>query len=215
MMFSKSAESQQYINVNSISAFQSFTEELHRHISRALKNGCKSVVFVCIGTDRSTGDSLGPLIGYKIANLKYKKVFVYGNLENPVHAKNLEEIMKNVSNDCEEPFIIAIDACLGRVDHVGYIGIGEGSIKPGSGVNKELTPVGDMFVTGIVNFGGFMDFLVLQNTRLHIVMKIADLVATGIRYVMWKIEKDGLGFAANYEEDSIPVYVSEYKQSLK
>jgi hypothetical protein len=48
-----------------------------------------------------------------------------------------------------------------------------------------------MYVTGIVNFGGFMDFLVLQNTRLHIVMKIADLVAAGIRYVLWRLEKDG------------------------
>jgi hypothetical protein len=74
---------------------------------------------------------------------------------------------------------------------VGYISIGEGSIKPGSGVNKELAPVGDMYVTGIVNFGGFMDFLVLQNTRLHTVMKMADLIAAGIRYVMWRLEKDG------------------------
>lgn len=183
-------ESKQYINVNSISAFKCLTDELYRLISKALKNGCKSVVFVCIGTDRSTGDSLGPLIGYKISNLKYKNVYVYGNLENPVHAKNLDEIMKCISADCEEPFIVAIDACLGKVDHVGFIGIGEGSIRPGSGVSKELSPVGDMYVTGIVNFGGFMDFLVLQNTRLHIVMKIADMVASGIRYVMWKLEKD-------------------------
>jgi putative sporulation protein YyaC len=191
MMFPKPAESQQYINVNSVSAFKCFTDELYSHIMKALGNGCRSLVFVCIGTDRSTGDSLGPLIGYKIANLKHKGVHVYGNLENPVHAKNLEEIMNCVSTDCREPFIIAIDACLGRMDHVGYISIGEGSIKPGSGVNKELAPVGDMYVTGIVNFGGFMDFLVLQNTRLQIVMKIADLIAAGIRYVLWRLEKEG------------------------
>lgn len=204
-MFSKTAVSQQYINVNSGSAFKCFTDELHKHISRALSNGSRSVVFVCIGTDRSTGDSLGPLIGYKIANLKHKGVYVYGTLENPVHAKNLEEIMKRISTDCKAPFIVAIDACLGRMDHVGYIGIGEGPIKPGSGVNKELAPVGDMFVTGIVNFGGFMDFLVLQNTRLHIVMKIADMVATGIRFVMWKLEKDGGSLAEDYGIDGIPV----------
>lgn len=190
-MFPKTAESQQYINVNSVSAFKCFTDELYRHISRALGNGYRSIVFVCIGTDRSTGDSLGPLIGYKIANLKHQGVYVYGNLESPVHAKNLAEIMDCISTHCCEPFVIAIDACLGRMDHVGFISIGEGSIKPGSGVNKELAPVGNMYVTGIVNFGGFMDFLVLQNTRLHIVMKIADLIATGIRYVLWKLEKDG------------------------
>ena len=38
------------------------------------------------------------------------------------------------------------------------------SHQASSGVNKELAPVGDMFVTRIVNFGGFMDFLILQNT---------------------------------------------------
>jgi putative sporulation protein YyaC len=190
-MFHKAAESQQYINVNSVSAFKSFTDELYGHITRAFGNGYRSLVFVCIGTDRSTGDSLGPLIGYKIASLRYRGVYVYGNLENPVHAKNLEEVMSGIFKSCCDPFIIAIDACLGRMDHVGYISMGEGPIKPGSGVNKELAPVGNMYVTGIVNFGGFMDFLVLQNTRLHIVMKIADLVAAGIRYVLWRLEKDG------------------------
>jgi len=204
-MICKMAESQKYINTNSVSAFKSFTDELHNHISRAMKNGCGSVVFVCIGTDRSTGDSLGPLIGYKIANLRYKGVYVYGNLEHPVHAKNLEEVMKRIASDCEKPFIVAIDACLGKMEHVGYIGIGEGAIKPGSGVNKELTPVGDMFVTGIVNFGGFMDFLVLQNTRLAMVMKIADIVATGIRYVMWRIEKDRKYCTEEFEGGIIPV----------
>jgi putative sporulation protein YyaC len=170
-MFSKTA-SQLYINSNNITAFKSFTDELYRLISKACKNGCKSVVFVCIGTDRSTGDSLGPLIGYKMANLRYKDVHIYGNLENPVHAKNLDEIMKRIASECVEPFVVAIDACLGSMDHVGFIGIGEGSIKPGSGVNKELSPVGDMYITGIVNFGGFMDFLVLQNTRLNVVMPV-------------------------------------------
>lgn len=214
-MFSEAAVSQQYIDVNNISAFKSFTDELHRHISRALAKGCRSVAFVCIGTDRSTGDSLGPLIGYKIANLKYKGVYVYGDLENPVHAKNLDEVMKRVLSECEEPFIIAIDACLGRMDHVGYVGIGEGPIRPGSGVNKELAPVGDMFVTGIVNFGGFMDFLVLQNTRLHIVMKIADLIAAGIRYVMWKLEKNSESLIAD-RGAVIPVQVgSHHLHSLK
>lgn len=187
----KTAAGQQYINVSSTNAFQCFTDILQSHITKALENGRRSLVFVCIGTDRSTGDSLGPLIGHKLSSLKTKGLYVYGNLEHPVHAKNLDEIMKRIMKDCDNPFIVAIDACLGSMEHVGYIGIGDGPIKPGSGVNKELTPVGDMFVTGIVNFGGFMDFLVLQNTRLHVVMKIADLIATGIRYVIWKLDKDG------------------------
>lgn len=181
---------QHYINVDSISSFKDFTDELFTLIANGLRKGSKSVVFVCIGTDRSTGDSLGPLIGYKIKSLKYKNVYIHGCLDSPVHAKNIGEEMVKISRAYEEPYIVAIDACLGRMDHVGCISIGEGPIKPGSGVNKELAPVGDMFVTGIVNMGGFMDFLVLQNTRLNVVMKMADFISTGIRYVLWKINKE-------------------------
>jgi len=187
-MILKTPKKQHYININSTLAFREFTEALHHIISGAIKKGYESVVFLCIGTDRSTGDSFGPLIGYKIGKLRYKNAFVYGTLEEPVHAKNLEEVMKKVYSECPNPFVVAIDACLGQMDHVGYITVGEGSIKPGSGVSKNLGPVGDAYVTGIVNFGGFMDFLVLQNTRLNVVMKMADLVSMGIKYVMWKID---------------------------
>jgi len=68
--------------------------------------------------------------------------------------------------------------------------IGEGSIKPGSGVSKDLAPVGNAYITGIVNFGGFMDFLILQNTRLSVVMKMADLISSSIKFVLWKINSN-------------------------
>jgi putative sporulation protein YyaC len=189
-MFLKTGITQQYINMESTLAFKSFTDILHAIIDKNMRNGYKSIVFVCIGTDRSTGDSLGPLIGYKINNLKHKNVYVHGTLDNPVHAKNIGEVINNINASYTKPFVIAIDACLGRMDHVGYVTVGEGSIKPGSGVNKDLAPVGDAYSTGIVNFGGFMDFLVLQNTRLSVVMKMADLISMGIRYVMWKLNSD-------------------------
>ncbi len=179
----------QYINSNSVMAFKSFTDALYMHIESALEKGSRSLVFVCIGTDRSTGDSLGPLIGHKIAGIKNKGVYVYGTLEKPVHAKNLSLVMEQIAVDCDNPFVIAIDACLGSMEHIGYVGIGPGPVKPGAGVRKELPAVGDMFVTGVVNYGGYMDFLILQNTRLHTVMKIADLIATGIRFVIWKLER--------------------------
>lgn len=189
-MFLKTAVKQEYINISNASAFKNFSDALYGLIYKGISSGCKSLVFVCIGTDRATGDSLGPLIGYKISNLKQKSVYVFGNLDEPVHAKNLDEVIKSVYGHYKKPFVIAIDACLGKMEHVGYVTVGEGPIKPGSGVNKDLTPVGDAHVTGIVNFGGFMDFLVLQNTRLNVVMKMADLVSMGIRYVLWKINND-------------------------
>ena len=58
------------------------------------------MVLLCIGTDRSTGDSLGPLIGYKLSRRKSNFVTIYGTLDNPVHAVNLNDtislIQKNI-----------------------------------------------------------------------------------------------------------------------
>ncbi|MEH7382006.1 spore protease YyaC [Bacillus sp. JJ1533] len=138
------------------------------------------IIFFCIGTDRSTGDCLGPLIGTKIAEKGLSHFHVYGTLDEPIHAVNLQEKIEEVNQKYTNPFIIGIDACLGRLKSVGSITIGEGPIKPGAGVNKELTPIGDMHITGIVNVSGFMEFFVLQNTRLSLVMKLANTISSGI-----------------------------------
>lgn len=140
----------------------------------------RPIVFVCIGTDRSTGDSLGPLIGTFLKEKNPSPFFVYGTLEDPIHAVNLEEKLNEIKKKHINAFIIGIDACLGRLKSVGFIQIGKGPVKPGAGVNKELPEVGHMHITGIVNVSGFMEFFVLQNTRLHLVLNMAKTIANGI-----------------------------------
>lgn len=140
------------------------------------------IVFVCIGTDRSTGDSLGPLVG---TLLKEKKTStstfnIYGTLDEPIHAMNLSEKLADIARLHSNPFIIGIDACLGKVRSVGIVQIGEGPVKPGAGVNKDLPAVGNAHITGIVNVSGFMEFMVLQNTRLNLVLNMAKTIADGI-----------------------------------
>ncbi len=137
------------------------------------------LIIMCIGTDRSTGDSLGPLVGESLhKNCRHAKVL--GNLEKPVHATNLVQVLDELQNTYENSFIIAIDASLGRTENVGTIKIAKGALRPGAGVNKNLPPVGNFHIKGIVNVGGFMEYLVLQNTRLFTVMKMADIISIGI-----------------------------------
>ncbi|MFZ3590506.1 spore protease YyaC [Bacillus sp. DJP31] len=140
----------------------------------------QSIAIICIGTDRSTGDALGPLIGTKLEERKPSLFHVYGTLENPIHAVNLEEQLQYINKQLHQPFIIGIDACLGRLKNVGIVTVGSGPVKPGAGVQKELPPVGDIHITGIVNVSGFMEFFVLQNTRLNLVMKMANSISEGI-----------------------------------
>lgn len=135
------------------------------------------IVLVCIGTDRSTGDSLGPLVGTQLKKNAVEGFHLYGTLEDPVHAMNLSETLTTIHQHFNNPYIIAVDACLGQLTSVGCIQIGQGPVKPGAGVNKELPPIGNMHITGIVNVGGFMEYFVLQNTRLSLVMNMSDVIA--------------------------------------
>jgi len=139
------------------------------------------LIILCIGTDRATGDSLGPITGYKLeSSLNNNNVSIFGTLEKPVHAKNINQTLDFIYAAYESPFITAIDACLGKPESVGYITIGEGPVNPGAGLSKTLPTVGNMSITGIVNVATGMDFAVLQNTRLHLVMKMAEVIHDGI-----------------------------------
>lgn len=158
-----------------------------RLVSRALTNlldevePSRRVCVLCIGTDRSTGDSLGPLVGTELRREPRVDAVVIGHLDRPLHAANMIEELSVVSTITPQPVVIAVDACLGSHDQVGTVVIGRGPLRPGAGVNKCLPPVGDIYVTGTVNVGGFMEYLVLQNTRLGLVFSMANVIARGLR----------------------------------
>ena len=175
------------ININDKTCYSDFSLEFSRCFNK-LFNFKDDFVVVCIGTDRSTGDSLGPIVGYKLKNFFSDRIVIYGTLSETLHAKNLNETLYNIKKVHKNPFIIAVDACLGSLNHVGCISIGEGAIKPGAGVSKDLPPIGNMYVTGIVNISGFMEFMVLQNTRLNVVMKMADIITYGITKSIIELE---------------------------
>ena len=163
-------------------------EKLAKRLSRMLKEekerkGKTGVVILCIGTDRSTGDSLGPLIGYKLKERRMRNAKVLGTLEKPVHAMNLEEYLKLVKQKYPDYLIVAVDASVGNAEHVGYITLGKGPLKPGLGVSKELKEVGDLFITGIVGSCGSQDPLMLQSIRLSVVMRLADCISESIYFV--------------------------------
>jgi len=146
------------------------------------------VVVVCVGTDRSTGDCLGPLVGTALERYKSPWFHLYGTLDEPVHAVNLQETLSSIYALHDRPFVIGIDACLGQSSSVGCIQVASGPLKPGAGVHKELPPVGDIHLTGIVNVGGFMEYFVLQNTRLSLVVRLSEIIASSLHSAIqeWK-----------------------------
>ena len=146
------------------------------------------ITVVCIGTDRSTGDCLGPLVGTTLSRLASAHYVTLGTLSQPVHAMNLQETLQQMEQEYPNSFVIAIDACLGQSSSIGQIQVLSGPVRPGAGVNKQLPPVGDMHVTGIVNIGGFMEYFVLQNTRLHLVMEMSEIIAHALHSSIMRVK---------------------------
>lgn len=138
------------------------------------------LVFLCIGSTRITGDSLGPYIGEHLSSLNLPNTSVYGTLYQPVHALNLEYTIKKIYTIHPAPLLVAIDASLGSRQHLGYITLGKGALYPGAGVHKNLPPVGDISITGIISHSGMFEHLFLQTTRLSAVTSLADVILDGI-----------------------------------
>ncbi len=160
-------------------AFVTFVRQLGE-LLQELEQQFPPLVILCIGSDRSTGDALGPLVGSMITTMNLRDVAIYGTLETPVHALNLAETCKTIAASHKNSAILAVDSSLGAKNNVGCLQFGMGSLRPGAGVHKKLPAVGDIFVTGIVNMGGFMEIMVLQSTRLGIVFPLARFISRGI-----------------------------------
>ena len=182
-MLKESQLSISYFNAEALKTSFELKNDLIQ-LFRQHKIESKQIVILCVGSDRSTGDSLGPLIGYKLEKYRLPGVSIRGKLQNPVHAANLSERLSEISSDTNNPFVLAIDASLGSRDHIGFITLGNGPLKPGLGVNKELPDVGDIHITGIVNFSGMMEGLLLQTTRLSMVMQLADTISKALLYAL-------------------------------
>lgn len=166
-------------NINDADAPETFARSFRSLLNSLRTYPAQPVVIMCIGTDRSTGDALGPLIGTRLKELGFTRAFVYGTLDEPVHAANLTTFNELIRSVHPHALTVAVDACLGRLDSVGHVLLERGPIKPGAGVNKTLPAVGDIAVTGIVNVGGYMEHFVLQNTRLSLVRNMAYMIAAG------------------------------------
>jgi len=157
------------------------------------RTGKTKVIYLCIGSDRSTGDSLGPLVGHQLCRalpeasmlsslfcLNASQPLVLGTLKEPVHAINLKKTMELIRRFHRNALVVAVDASVGSERNVGGITLGVGSIRPGMGVQKKLGEVGDIYITGVVHGGERLEPETLQSTRLSLVMELAECISAGI-----------------------------------
>lgn len=166
-------------------------QELFRLVSSTNKS-YKRIAVVCIGSDRSTGDCFGPLVGHMLSKYSIYDFDLYGTIHEPVHALNIVDTLSKI--DTSNELVIAVDASIGNLSQVGHIGIAHKSIKPGSGVGKDLPPVGDISLTGVVSIAGvgIVSNVLLQSASLGMVYKMAEITSRSILNVLYKRKKQRL-----------------------
>lgn len=111
---------------------------------------CESPVILCIGSDKVTGDALGPVVGHILTREMNVSAFVYGSLSRPVNALNLLETIAFIKHKHRDKKILVIDSSVGRKEDLGKISIKNDGIYPGAASNKNLPKVGDISITATV-----------------------------------------------------------------
>lgn len=171
-----SNSSQSDVGIRMAYSDRNAVHELAKYISRFLND---RTIIVCIGTDKCIGDCLGPLVG----TLLQKSAFTYpvfGTLENPAHAINLDSVISGINQKYKNPFVIAIDACLGYSDFIGDIQLKLGPVHPGKGVGKALPHVGDISIVGVVDSIDASDMFSIRSIRLNLIMKMAEVITSAL-----------------------------------
>ncbi len=156
--------------------------KISRHLLYLIsrQNFCEQrpLIILCIGSERYTGDALGPLVGSYL--LENSAGIIIGTLDEPVHAGNLADTIKKIERQYANPIIIAVDACLGNKDEIGNIEVWQGGLEAGIAVGHKLPCVGQISIIGVVNSGGQFGYFELQNTPLSIVIKLMKVIGEAI-----------------------------------
>lgn len=140
-----------------------------------------SPVILCIGSDLSVGDSLGPVTGTKLKEkLNGLNCYVYGTLSKPITAHEVKYMNEFLRATHPDSAIIAVDAAVGLAGDIGLIKITPRGLKPGSGANKKLSKVGDVSIMGIVAEKSVFNYSLFSATRLNVIYKMSDIISEGI-----------------------------------
>lgn len=131
-----------------------------------------TAILLCIGTDRITGDCLGPMTGTRLQDASCPFP-VFGTLQHPVHAINLPAVLHKLQHSFRNPFFIVVDAAVGAENTVGSVAISPTAILPGAGISRPLLPVGDISITGIIGEKNTGD---ISCIRLFLVDRLARYI---------------------------------------
>ncbi len=146
----------------------------------AARHSMDELTFLCIGTDRSTGDCLGPWVGTMLEEKGFARVI--GTLREPCDADKLPQLVPALT---DMGTIIAVDACLGRPENIGAYLVSNGPLIPAQSVNRKFPAIGAYSIAGVVNAVSLKPYWTLQSTSLYHVMGMAKEISDAISAQHW------------------------------
>lgn len=164
------------IHYQDAGASRALAAALREQFKAEMKGDKYLPVFFMVGATSSTGDALGPFIGWFLKRKGFTGEYL-GDLNEPVHATNIREKVNEVwmraMKQNKFPYIIAVDAAVGRP---GRITVNRGPLKPGAGMGKNLPQVGSIHIMGGTAHFPFMIWF----TGLDQTVAMAEVVADGL-----------------------------------
>lgn len=175
--------------------YKRFVWEFSNVLKRNKDN--KKIIFLCIGTNKVIGDSIGPIVGTNlINNLKCTEDFnfensnikVIGDMSNNISYNNIEDNMKKLAGN---NFIIVIDSALSSENNIGKIFIHDRGLKYAESLKRKNNVIGDVSIKAVVGKNTqnrLKNFKILRNASTKRVMTMANILSKGIIDAMCLVE---------------------------
>lgn len=145
----------------------------------------KNLVFLCIGTTKIIGDSVGPKVGDKLKDLNVN-AYVYGNTARQVTALNVDDYAKMIKQRHKDDTVVVIDSALGKIGDVGTIKVTRNGIKPGGAFDKDKQRIGDIGILAVVGDAEGDRMKELKTREESFIVDLADKVVDFVGGLLFK-----------------------------
>lgn len=135
----------------------------------------ENLVFLCLGTTKISGDSIGPKVGDRLKQMNIG-AYVYGDTRRQVTSINVEDYAAMLKKRHSGDRIIAVDSALGKSADIGKIKITDAGVKPGGAFNKTRERVGDMGILAVVGDSEKDRLDQLRNSSSELVDELVEKV---------------------------------------
>lgn len=149
-----------------------------------------NLAILCVGTNKIIGDSIGPIIGSNLKHMENDFMHVFGTTCNPLDFYNARNIINNLYENYEKPYIITIDAALSDKNRKGEIVLNKGFIKIGKALDRSICFYSNTNINCVVGKNSEYannNLEELLNADEKRVYEMSKIVSTGIKNVLKKV----------------------------